>query len=140
MPVRISSGGPARSVGWLHYRYTWYILFLVLMLYKLVWMHTNLQLANMNMDRADYIIAVGSLLLVSFWTLWLPPKGRLAALTLLNLALTGLIYADLVFYRYFDDFITVPVLMQAGQVSSLGGSIGTLLEPGISSSSWTGFS
>lgn len=130
MPVRISSGGPARSVGWLHYRYTWYILFLVLMLYKLVWMHTNLQLANMNMDRADYIIAVGSLLLVSFWTLWLPPKGRLAALTLLNLALTGLIYADLVFYRYFDDFITVPVLMQAGQVSSLGGSIGTLLEPG----------
>lgn len=67
-------------------------------------------------------------------------KGRLAALTLLNLALTGLIYADLVFYRYFDDFITVPVLMQAGQVSSLGGSIGTLLEPGISSSSWTGFS
>lgn len=77
MPVRISSGGPARSVGWLHYRYTWYILFLVLMLYKLVWMHTNLQLANMNMDRADYIIAVGSLLLVSFWTLWLPPKEGL---------------------------------------------------------------
>lgn len=46
---------------------------------------------------------------------------------LMNLILTGLIYADLVFYRYFEDFITVPVLMQAGQVGSLGESIRSLI-------------
>lgn len=129
MPVRISNGRRVRSVDLLHYRYTWYLLFLVIMLCKLVWMHNNLHVPNITMGSADYIIAVGSLMLVSFWTLWLPPRGRLAALTLLNMALSELIYADLVFFRYFEDFITVPVLLQAGQVSSLGGSIQSLIEP-----------
>lgn len=104
----------------LHYRYTAYLLFLILMMYKLIMLDRQLHIANMKLDRADYVIAVGSLLLISFWTLWLPARGRLASLTLLNLVWTGILYADLIYYRYFDDFITVPVLMQAGQVGSLG--------------------
>ncbi|PCL90309.1 LTA synthase family protein [Paenibacillus lautus] len=111
----------------LHYRYTAYLLFLILMMYKLIMLDHQLHIANMKLDRADYVIAVGSLLLISFWTLWLPARGRLASLTLLNLVWTGILYADLIYYRYFDDFITVPVLMQAGQVGSLGDSIRSLI-------------
>lgn len=111
----------------LHYRYTAYLLFLILMMYKLIMLDHHLHITNMKLDQADYVIAVGSLLLISFWTLWLPPRGRLAALTLLNLLWTGILYADLIYYRYFDDFITVPVLMQAGQVGSLGDSIRSLI-------------
>ncbi|OIA99462.1 phosphoglycerol transferase [Paenibacillus sp. LC231] len=111
----------------LHYRYTAYLLFLILMMYKLIMLDHHLHITNMKLDQADYVIAVGSLLLISFWTLWLPARGRLAALTLLNLLWTGILYADLIYYRYFDDFITVPVLMQAGQVGSLGDSIRSLI-------------
>ncbi|MHA2857854.1 LTA synthase family protein [Paenibacillus lautus] len=111
----------------LHYRYTAYLLFLILMMYKLIMLDHQLHITNMKLDRADYVIAVGSLLLISFWTLWLPARGRLASLTLLNLVWTGILYADLIYYRYFDDFITVPVLMQAGQVGSLGDSIRSLI-------------
>lgn len=111
----------------LHYRNTAYLLFLILMMYKLIMLDHHLHITNMKLDQADYVIAVGSLLLISFWTLWLPPRGRLAALTLLNLLWTGILYADLIYYRYFDDFITVPVLMQAGQVGSLGDSIRSLI-------------
>lgn len=111
----------------LHYRNTAYLLFLILMMYKLIMLDHHLHITNMKLDQADYVIAVGSLLLISFWTLWLPARSRLAALTLLNLLWTGILYADLIYYRYFDDFITVPVLMQAGQVGSLGDSIRSLI-------------
>lgn len=108
-------------------RYAAYALFIIIMLIKLVLFHYNLQVKSIDMNPVDYIIAIGSLLLVSFWTFWLPPRGRIASLMLINLILTGFIYADLVFYRYFEDFITIPVLMQAGQVGSLGESIRSLI-------------
>ncbi|MBW7457667.1 LTA synthase family protein, partial [Paenibacillus sepulcri] len=58
---------------------------------------------------------------------WLPPRGRIIALVLLNMLLTVIIYADLIYFRYFQDMISIPVLTQAGQVSSLGDSIASLL-------------
>lgn len=119
-----------RSGMWrklLNHPLTIYLVFLALMLFKLIWLHHNLHAYNITMDFFDKVIAVGSLLLVSFWTWWLPPKGRMAGLVLLHLFLTALIYADMVYYRYFQDFLTIPVLMQAGQVNALGDSIATLL-------------
>lgn len=102
-------------------------LFFVLMIGKLVLIHYNLHAQNIDMNPLDYVIAIGSLLLVSFWTLWLPRRGRLIALVVLDVLLTALIYSDMVYYRYFQDFITIPVLLQAGQVDSLGGSIASLM-------------
>lgn len=97
------------------------------MIGKLVLIHYNLHAQNIDMNPLDYVIAIGSLLLVSFWTLWLPRRGRLIALVVLDVLLTALIYSDMVYYRYFQDFITIPVLLQAGQVDSLGGSIASLM-------------
>lgn len=97
------------------------------MIGKLVLIHHNLHAQNIDMNILDYVIAIGSLLLVSFWTLWLSRRGRLVALVVLDILLTALIYSDMVYYRYFQDFITIPVLLQAGQVDSLGGSIVSLI-------------
>lgn len=126
--LTLSSGGlKYRLSRSLQNRYITYMLFIVIMLLKLVLMHYSLQVKNIDMNRVDYIIAIGSLFLVSFWTFWLPKRGRISALMLLNMILTGIIYADLVFFRYFEDFITVPILLQAGQVGSLGESIRSLI-------------
>ncbi|AJE50178.1 LTA synthase family protein [Paenibacillus polymyxa] len=103
------------------------VLFFLLMIGKLVLIHYNLHAQNIDMNPLDYVIAIGSLLFVSFWTLWLPRRGRLIALVVLDILLTALIYSDMVYYRYFQDFITIPVLLQAGQVDSLGGSIASLM-------------
>ncbi|OWA33000.1 phosphoglycerol transferase [Saccharibacillus sp. O16] len=97
------------------------------MLIKLKLLHDNLQLPYIDMNATDTLIAAGSLLALSFWVFWLPPRGRVPALIGLDLLLTVLIFADLVYFRYFGDFLTVPVLLQAGQVESLGGSIAELL-------------
>ncbi|WP_410769707.1 LTA synthase family protein [Fontibacillus sp. BL9] len=110
-----------------HYRNFEYILFTLIIFFKLHLLHDNLHARYIDMNLLDDVIAIGSILLVSFWTLWLPRRGRAFALIILNLLLTALIFSDLVYYRYFGDFITVPVLLQAGQVGELGDSILSLI-------------
>ncbi|WP_231505349.1 hypothetical protein, partial [Paenibacillus massiliensis] len=46
-------------------------LFIGLMLYKLTLLHHQLDAQNIDMNPVDYLISIGSLLLASFWTLWL---------------------------------------------------------------------
>lgn len=104
-----------------------YMLFVLAIFYKLILFHSHLHALHIDMNLLDDIIAIGSIILVSFWTLWLPNRGRAIALGVLNVLLTTLIFSDLVYYRYFGDFITVPVLMQAGQVGELGDSIQSLI-------------
>ncbi|WP_411345907.1 LTA synthase family protein [Paenibacillus sp. WLX1005] len=104
-----------------------YLLFLILMLGKILYLHSNLHLQNIDMNALDVITAIGSILLASFWTLWLPRRGRIIGLIIADVLLSVLLFADLVYFRYFQDFITIPVLMQAGQVESLGGSIRELI-------------
>ncbi len=120
--------------GWL-YRLLWpfapiridYWLFLILIVAKLIYLHSNLHLPNIDMTNLDVITAIGSTILASFWVMWLPRRGRITALIVLDVLLSFIIFADLVYFRYFQDFITIPVLLQAGQVESLGGSIRELL-------------
>ncbi len=104
-----------------------YALFTIVLFIKLRYFHQNLNANNIDMNRLDNIIAIGSIILASFWTLWLHGRKRSVALLLLNVLLTGVIFADLVYYRYFQDFLTIPVLLQAGQVGELGESISTLI-------------
>lgn len=110
-------------------RYIGYILFVGIMLAKLMFLHSGLHAPNIDMNKLDKLIAVGSVMLLSFWVLWLPRRGQTIALGCINLLLTLLIYADIVYYRYFQDFITVPVLLQARQMDALGDSIFALLQP-----------
>jgi lipoteichoic acid synthase len=108
-------------------RFSSYALFIIVMLLKLTLIDNILNLPNIQLNFLDYVIAIGSLMLVSFWTMWLPRRGYFVALVILNVLLTTIIFSDLVYYRYFGDFITVPVLLQTGQVTSLGESIQSLL-------------
>lgn len=101
--------------------------FFSLMLWKSIRLNHILAIPNMATDVSDILVNIGSLILVSGWIVWLPKRRRPLVLLLLNIVLTCILYADLVYYRYFQDFITVPVLMQAFQVSSLGDSIASLI-------------
>lgn len=99
--------------------------FVVLVLLKLYLFgkFAGLVFPHMDMVKAT----AGSVLLASFWAVALPRYARFVVLWMLNAVLSLLIFADLVYFRYFGDFITVPVLFQAGQVGALGGSIANLL-------------
>ncbi|WP_379137219.1 LTA synthase family protein [Paenibacillus sp. sgz500958] len=111
-------------------RYIGYFLLITVLLMKLIELHSGLHAPNIDMNRMDMLISIGSLMLLSFWSLWLPRRGRIIALITLDVLLTGLIYADILYYRYFQDFITIPVLFQAGQMDALGDSVLALIRPG----------
>ncbi|GKU79911.1 LTA synthase family protein [Paenibacillus sp. L3-i20] len=106
------------------------LLFAAAMVWKLYLFSKLLSVLYMDMNKTDAIIEVGAVLLVSFWTLLLPTRGRILSLIGLNIVLSFLLFADVIYYRYFQDLITVPVLLQLNQVESLGGSITNLLKPG----------
>lgn len=103
------------------------LLFVAVMMAKVYLFNAILDVPKMKMTDKDALIELGAILLFSFWTIWLPARGRIVALILLNLIASFVLYADIIYYRYFQDLISVPVLLQFSQVDSLGESIGTLL-------------
>lgn len=73
---RISSSITDRMITIVRSRYIGYILFLVLMLAKLMFLHSGLHAPNIDMNRLDKLIALGSVMLLSFWVLWLPDVDK----------------------------------------------------------------
>ncbi|PNT92762.1 LTA synthase family protein [Clostridium thermosuccinogenes] len=56
-------------------------------------------------------------------------KRRKGALIFLNLFLSALLFADTLYYRYYSNPITIPVLYQMGLVSAVQDSITSLIKP-----------
>jgi phosphoglycerol transferase MdoB-like AlkP superfamily enzyme len=94
------------------------------MLFKLYYLDGRLNVGEMT--HWKWKVNIGALLVATCWTALLGPRARMVALAGIDLLLSLVILADLVYFRYFKDFITVPVLLQANQVSSLGDSISNL--------------
>jgi len=107
----------------------WGIILLVAsMLYKLNELDHQFNVGGMNYWK--WAVNLGAAFLVSFWTVLLGRRARAVSLALLDLAVSVLMFADLIYFRYFKDFISVPVLLQAGQVGELQDSIWSLMKPG----------
>ncbi|QJD83791.1 LTA synthase family protein [Cohnella herbarum] len=104
------------------------ILLAASMLYKLNELDDQFNVGGMNYWK--WAVNLGAVLLVSFWTVFLGVRARAISLALLDLALSVLLFADLIYFRYFKDFISIPVLLQAGQVGELQASIWSLMQPG----------
>ncbi|XID95513.1 LTA synthase family protein [Paenibacillaceae bacterium WGS1546] len=122
-------GGFRRSASAVRALPVWGMLLLVVsMLFKLYELNRLFDVGAMN--HWKWQVNLGAVLLVCFWTVLLGPRARAVALATLNLALSVLIFADLIYFRYFKDFISVPVLLQAGQVGELQDSIWSLMQPG----------
>jgi phosphoglycerol transferase MdoB-like AlkP superfamily enzyme len=104
----------------------WAALLLVAsMLFKLNYLDGRLNVGGMNHWKWE--VNLGAMLLATCWTALLGPRARITALVVLDLLLSTVILSDLVYFRYFKDFISVPVLLQAGQVGALEESISSLI-------------
>ncbi|MFD2613296.1 LTA synthase family protein [Paenibacillus gansuensis] len=104
-----------------------YLIFIVLLFWKIILFDAFINVPQVKMGPLDWLIGLGSILLLSFWVFFLPLAGRILALFFLNLAVSVLFFSDLVYFRYFQDFISIPVLMQSKQVGELGGTIETIV-------------
>ncbi|ANU17827.1 hypothetical protein BBI11_12645 [Planococcus maritimus] len=69
------------------------------------------------------LISIGTILLGTCWLLLLHGRKRLFWMAITNLVLSFIILADTLYFRYFEDIISVTVLMQMRQVGDVGESI-----------------
>ncbi|MGX4669588.1 LTA synthase family protein [Cerasibacillus sp. JNUCC 74] len=90
----------------------------------------SIELENIMQEVILFINPFVSAFLVFALSVWFKKQTRqMKFLRYTALVGTLIIYANLVFYRSFTDFITLPQLFQASNAADLGSSILTLIKP-----------
>ncbi|MFD6211073.1 LTA synthase family protein [Peribacillus sp. NPDC060253] len=72
---------------------------------------------------------VSFLLLTLGMNIFLKENRRKVYLLTMSFFITLVLFANLVFYRFFNDFLTIPVLFQTSNMSDLGSSVQDLINP-----------
>ncbi|UFT97775.1 LTA synthase family protein [Radiobacillus kanasensis] len=93
-------------------------------LYRFVF---NISLDNMMQELILFINPFVSAFLVFAISVWLSPKRQMTFIRYTSLIGTLVLYFNLVFYRNFADFITIPVLFQGSNAADLGSSVLSLI-------------
>ncbi|MEF2292060.1 LTA synthase family protein [Virgibacillus dokdonensis] len=90
----------------------------------------SIDLENMMQEIILLINPFVSGFLIFALSVWIKkPQRQMKYLRYTILIGTLIIFANLVFYRSFTDFITIPQLLQASNAADLGSSILTLIKP-----------
>lgn len=104
-----------------------YMLFACLMLFKV--MEFNGQIGVMK-PTGFLAASLGSVLIIAGCILLLPITQRALFLYLCDILISLIMLADLFFYRYYSDVISIPVLLQVAQAGSVKQSVFSLFQLG----------
>jgi len=102
------------------------IIFFILIMVKLLIFNSMIEKSSI-LNIALVASVTGTVLLLVCWTNLVPRKVKLIFLYVINCGVTFIIIADLLFYRYFTDVLSMPVITQASVVSSVKSSIISLM-------------
>ncbi|MCU9614546.1 LTA synthase family protein [Caldibacillus lycopersici] len=108
------------------FNYLFYIFFIVITGLKLLYFGYDLEIKYTSLPFLS--VTIGSILIFSFWLVFLRTKAWKLCMLILSFTISMLLLSDALYFRYFHDFITFSVLRQAFQVDSLTGSIFSLLK------------
>jgi len=72
---------------------------------------------------------LGSAMLFLGFSFLFRGKRKYTSLVIIYTLMSILLYANIVYYRFFSDFITIPTLSQTQNFGDLGGSVLSLLKP-----------
>ncbi|WP_078545677.1 LTA synthase family protein [Litchfieldia alkalitelluris] len=75
-----------------------------------------------------FINPLSFLLLVLGLSLFMKEKRRNIFIIVASFLTSGILFANVVFYRFFNDFITIPVLLQTKNMADLGSSFTELFK------------
>ncbi|WP_164668692.1 LTA synthase family protein [Virgibacillus doumboii] len=75
------------------------------------------------------ISSIGSLLLIMGISFYFGKKVNRSVLYGLLVVGTGILYGDLLYYRFYTDFVTIPILFQFDNVGGLSASTVELMSP-----------
>jgi lipoteichoic acid synthase len=76
-----------------------------------------------------FLNPLGSSLFFIGFAFFFKGRKKYIALIVFDFLLSFLLYANILFYRFFNDFITLPTLTQTQNFGDVSGSVGSLLKP-----------
>ncbi|WAA10421.1 LTA synthase family protein [Fervidibacillus albus] len=85
----------------------------------------NISIDNKMQEFILFISPASFLLIVFGFSMFMKEKHRNKYLLVISLITSTILYANIVFYRFFNDFITIPVLFQTGNFHDLDISVMT---------------
>ncbi|APH04391.1 LTA synthase family protein [Bacillus weihaiensis] len=89
----------------------------------------DIKIENLTQEFILFINPLSFLLLIFGVGLFFNEKNRNRYIFGASIFVTGLLLANMVFYRFFNDFLTIPVLFQTSNMGDLGSSITSLFLP-----------
>src|SRR5690606_37033782 len=89
----------------------------------------DLPISGWFQEFIAFISPVSSILLMLWLALVLSRKRKNSAILVVSFISSFLLFANAWYYRFFNDFITLPVLFQTRNAGDLGQSAITLLYP-----------
>ncbi|MBK5483955.1 LTA synthase family protein [Peribacillus sp. TH16] len=87
----------------------------------------EIDIENWIQEIILFINPVSFLLLALGVNIFLKETRRTAYLLTMSFLITLVLFANLVFFRFFNDFLTIPVLFQTSNMSDLGSSVHELI-------------
>src|SRR5699024_354719 len=89
----------------------------------------NINLENFMQELILFINPFVNAFLVGAISIWLKESKQLKFIRYVNLLGTILLYVNLLFYRNFGDFLTLPLLFQGSNLTDLGSSTFASIRP-----------
>ncbi|KEZ51013.1 MULTISPECIES: LTA synthase family protein [Metabacillus] len=89
----------------------------------------DIKIENFTQEFILFINPLSFLLFIFGFGLFMKEKNRNRYILAASMIVTFVLLANIVFYRFFNDFLTIPVLFQTSNMGDLGSSISSLFEP-----------
>lgn len=89
----------------------------------------ELPMDNKVQELILLINPISSIILFLGITLYFKGRTHRRMIVAVSAIMSFVMYANMVFYRFFNDFITIPVLFQTSNMGDLGNSVFELIQP-----------
>lgn len=87
----------------------------------------DIKIENWRQEFILFINPLSFLLFVFGIGMFMKEKSRNRYIIITSFLISVVLFANIVFYRFFNDFLTIPVLFQTSNMSDLGSSVHELL-------------
>jgi lipoteichoic acid synthase len=87
----------------------------------------DIKIENFKQELILLINPLSFLMFVLGFGLFMKKKNQVRYVVICSFIISAVLFANVVFYRFFNDFLTVPVLFQTSNMSDLGSSVSELL-------------
>ncbi|WP_100333412.1 LTA synthase family protein [Bacillus alkalisoli] len=109
----------------------------ILIAVMLLWIKTyfvykvsfDIAIESIKQEFILFINPLSFILLILGLALFMSEKSAKRYIIITSFIVTFVLYANAVYYRFFNDFITIPLLFQTSNMADLGSSVTELMKP-----------